>query len=90
MARLQVRAHWRDSARTARFFIIDARSALPCLLFLMHIRWWTLWFFLAVTVFFAVLERLGFTMTVFGRIVRSVLAGSRKLCRPWWREDKLI
>ena len=89
MARLQVRAHWRDSARPARFFMIDARSALPCLLFLMHIRWWTLWFFLGVTVFFAILERFGYTMTVFGRIIRSVLAGPRKLCRPWWREDKL-
>lgn len=89
MARLNVRAHWRDSVRPARFFIIDARSALAFLLFLVHIRWWTFWTFLAVTIFFAILERLGFTMIVFSRLLRTLLAGSRKLCRPWWREDKL-
>lgn len=90
MARLKVRAHWRDSVRPARFFVIDARSALPCLLFLVHIRWWTFWTFLTIAVFFALLERLGFTMVVFGRVMRSFLAGSRKLCRPWWRDDKLM
>ncbi len=90
MARLNVRAHWRDSVRPARFFIIDARSALPFLVFLMHIRWWTFWVFLAIAIFFAILERLGFTMAVFGRVLRSFLAGPRKLCRPWWRDDKLM
>ncbi len=90
MAKLQVRAHWRDSARAPRFFIIDARSALPCLLLLLHIRWWTLWFFLSAALFFAILERFGFTIQILGRAIRSLLAGSRKLCRPWWREDKLM
>jgi intracellular multiplication protein IcmT len=90
MAQLNVRAHWRDSARSARFFVIDARSALPCLLLLVHIRWWTFWTFLGVTIFFAILERFGFTMIVFARLARSLLAGPRKLCRPWWREDKLM
>jgi hypothetical protein len=29
-------------------------------------------------------------MIVFARLARSLLAGPRKLCRPWWREDKLM
>ncbi len=90
MARLNVRAHWRDSARAPRFFVVDARSAFPFLLFLLHIRWWTFWVFFVITVFFAFLERFGFTMIVFARILRSTLAGPRKLCRSWWREDKLM
>lgn len=34
-------SHWRDSARSARFFMVDARAAFPIFLFLMHIRVWT-------------------------------------------------
>lgn len=78
--------HWRDSARSPRFFLIDARAAFPFLLFLLHIRLWS--FILAVVAmcFFALLERYGFTVTVFLRWARSLLAGPRKLAIPWWRE----
>ncbi|KTC72758.1 IcmT protein [Legionella anisa] len=41
MAGFAETAHWRDSARSARFFIVDARAAFPIFLFLMHIRIWT-------------------------------------------------
>jgi len=86
MARVATEPHWRDSARTPRFFFIDARAAFPMLLFLLHIRWWS--FFLAVftTLFFGALERYGFSLTVFGRWVRSTLAGPRKIAIPWWKE----
>lgn len=79
-------AHWRDSARPARFFFIDYRASFPLLLYLLHIKWWT--FFIAVftMLFLGILERYGFTVTVFRRWLRSKLAGSRKIAQCWWRE----
>lgn len=85
MARVRPEAHWRDSARATRFFIIDYRAAFPFLLFLLHIRWWTFILALVTMVFLAVLERYGFTVIVFARMFRSILAGPRKISIPWWK-----
>ncbi len=78
-------AAWRDTARPARFFFVDYRAAFPLLLFLLHIRVWTC--LLAITVVFCLygLERYGYTVPVFLRILRCWLAGPRKCSRPWWR-----
>lgn len=78
-------AHWRDSARNVRFWIVDSRACFPLLLFLMHIRLWTFIVAIVTTVFFATLERYGFTPVVFLRFMRSFLAGSRKIAQPWWK-----
>ena len=77
--------HWRDSARSPRFFLIDARAAFPFLLFLLHIKLWS--FILAVVAmsFFALLERYGFTVNVFLRLARSIFAGPHKSAIPWWK-----
>lgn len=77
--------HWRDSARSARFFMIDARAAFPLVFFLLYIHWWT--FFLATftMIFFGMLERYGFTLPVFWRWLRSFLAGPRRSAQSWWR-----
>lgn len=77
-------AHWRDSARPARFFIVDAQAAFPLLLFLMHITLWTFIVAILAMVFFTILNRFGFSVMVFGRVVRSFLAGRRKVSYPWW------
>lgn len=77
-------AHWRDSARYPRFFVIDARAAFPILLMLMHIRLWTLITAVVAMLFFSVLNHYGFTVAVFGRWLRSFLAGRRKVSAPWW------
>ncbi len=77
-------AHWRDSARPARFFLIDARAAFPVLFCLLHLRIWTIILALTITAFFAILNRYGFTISVFGRWLRSTLAGKRKMATPWW------
>ncbi|GJM07234.1 MAG: phosphoesterase [marine bacterium B5-7] len=78
-------AHWRDSARMPRFFMVDARAAFPFLVFLLHISWWTFWVAIVAMIFFAALERYGFTVPVFLRWFRSSLAGRRKIASPWWR-----
>lgn len=76
---------WRDSARTPRFFGMDARAAFPLLFFLLHIKLWTFVLALFMTLFFAALERYGFSLDVFGRWLRSTIAGRRKAASPWWR-----
>ncbi len=85
MARFSANAHWRDSARSARFFIVDARATFPLLIFLLHIRMWSFILALVVISFFAVLEHYGFTLSVFLRWLRSMLAGPRKMAIPWWK-----
>lgn len=78
-------AHWRDSARNVRLWVVDFRACFPLLLFLFHIRLWTFVTALVITVFFGALERYGFTVAVFGRWLRSFIAGPRKVAQPWWR-----
>lgn len=78
-------SHWRDSARSARFFMVDARAAFPLFLFLMHIRIWTGLLVLISAVFFAIIEHYGFTVPVFLRWLRSFLAGNIKSAQPWWK-----
>ena len=78
-------AHWRDSARSARFFLVDARAAFPLFIFLMHIRYWTFILVIVSAVFFSIIEHYGFTVPVFLRWVRSFLAGPLKSSSPWWR-----
>lgn len=77
-------AHWRDSARSVKFFFIDSSAAFPFLFFLLHIEWWT--FYTCVLIMFALslLNRYGFTVPVFFRFIRLKLAGSRKIAKPWW------
>ena len=81
-----VQAHWRDTARSARFFVIDSRAVFPFALFLLHIHWWTLGLAFFATCFFSLMEYYGFTVPVFLRWARSSLAGARKLVTPWWRQ----
>ena len=85
MASFSPSSHWRDSARSARFFVVDARAAFPIFLFLMHIRYWTAALVILSAVFFGVLEHYGFTVPVFLRWLRNFLAGSVKSSTPWWK-----
>ncbi|EKE01727.1 MAG: IcmT protein [uncultured bacterium] len=77
-------AHWRDSARPAKFFFIDAKAAFPVVLFLIHIRVWTLVVAMIIMMFFTVLNRYGYSVEVFLRLFKGVLAGPRKMAIPWW------
>jgi intracellular multiplication protein IcmT len=79
-------AFWRDSARNPRFFMVDALTALPLVLFLLHIRKWTFILAILTTIFFGVLERFNFTLPVFIRWARSSFAGRVKIAKPNWRQ----
>ena len=78
-------AHWRDSARNVRLWIIDFRACFPLLILLFHIRIWTFILAVIATLFFAGLERYGFSVAVFSRWLRAFIAGPRKITHPWWR-----
>lgn len=79
-------AHWRDSARNVRFFIIDYRATFPLLILIFHIRLWTFIFAVIATLFFALIERWGYTPAVFWRWLKSYyIAGPVKVAQPWWK-----
>jgi intracellular multiplication protein IcmT len=84
-------AHWRDSARTPMFFVLDAYSAFPLLAFTLHIRLWTFLLAIAACTFFAILNRFGFSVPVFLRWLRSFFAGNHRYVRSWdlTKEDNL-
>lgn len=79
-------AHWRDSGRIPKFFILDAYSAIPLLFFLLHIRLWTLLLTCSISAFFMLLNRFGFTLPVFRRWLRSFIAGNVR--ESQWRSAR--
>ncbi len=86
MSRYTTDANWRDAARPAKFFGIDAKAAMPLLLFLLHMRLWTLLMTIGFTFFFGILSHFGFTFRVFIVRFRCFLAGRHKLAKPWWNQ----
>ncbi|HKY69833.1 MAG TPA: IcmT/TraK family protein [Gammaproteobacteria bacterium] len=79
-------AHWRDSARTPQFFIMDAYATFPLLFFLMHMRLWTFIVVVITILFFAGLEKFGFTLPVFRRWLIVMIGGNLRSVRPWWKQ----
>lgn len=75
---------WRDSARSPKLWIFDARASFPLLLMSFHITWGTFAFAILATMFFTMLNKYGFSLPVFYRYVKSNLAGPRKLSQPRW------
>lgn len=86
MAKFTADSHWRDSARIPQFFMVDARAAFPFLLFLLDISFTTFLFAMFSLLFFSILEKFGFTVTVFFRWVKCFIAGPNKTSSPWWRD----
>ena len=78
-------AHWRDSARSPRFFLVDALASLPLLFVFIHARWWTFYLAVSTMIFFIILERFKFTLPVFMRWLRATIAGPVRVAKPWWR-----
>lgn len=76
--------HWRNTMKPPRFFFMDARAALPIVLFLVHARWWTLVLALGIVLIFVMVERRDLSFAAALRTVRSALIGFR---RPAVRKD---
>ena len=72
-------AHWRDSAITPQFFVVDARAAFAVLLLLFRPSWLTLGIAVAVIAFLAFLNSRRLPVTVTFRIIKGWLSGSKKI-----------
>jgi len=73
-----VDAHWRYTQKPARFFALDARSAIALLLVLLHIRAWTLGVAVFVMALFWLLERRGLSLGASLRAARCWVLGERR------------
>lgn len=72
-----LRAYWRDTARTCMLGPVDAFVLVPTMIFVLHIRYWTL-ALLAITILAVlVLQRFGYTPFIAFLAIRSRLAGKR-------------
>ena len=67
--------HWRNTQKSARFFMFDARAFTAVFLFLVHARLWTLVLALTVMIIFWLFERRGLTFEAALRSMRSWVLG---------------
>jgi len=81
--------HWRNSMKTVRFFIFDARAGFFVVLVLVHARLWTLGLAVGFMGIFYLLERRSLTFPAALRSLRVWLIGSRRPAWIWTRRRKL-
>ncbi|MER2519571.1 MAG: IcmT/TraK family protein [Bdellovibrionales bacterium] len=67
--------HWRNTQLPIRFFALDARAAAIILLFILHVRIWTLALCILAMLAFWGLERRGLTFASALRSLRCWLLG---------------
>jgi len=77
---------WRYLASPVRLLFIDARALLPFVVFLAHMRLWTLICAIIGVVLFSILAWLGLTLPVAWRMLRVVLCGPVRPRLPAWKK----
>lgn len=82
--------HWRNSMKPVRFFALDARVAFFLLLFILHMRPWTLGLFFVVCFFFWLLERKGLTFDAAIRSFRTWIIGRERPGWVWIRRRRMV
>lgn len=78
-------AHWRDSARKPRFFIIDANIIWPMALFLFAMSYRTTLLLIFSAIFLLALEKTNFTISKFLRYVYVLIGGPMRYRKGWWQ-----
>lgn len=81
--------HWRNTMKTVRFFIFDARAGFFVVLVLVHARLWTLMTAIGVMLVFNLLERKNLTFPAAIRALRVFFIGSFRPGWIWTRRRKL-
>ena len=66
---------WRWASSVPRLGLVDARAGVALLIFLFHMRLWTLGVAVAGVAFFGVLERFGLTLPVAFRGLLRAISG---------------
>lgn len=77
----KVNWHWRNSMQPVRFFMWDARSAIPLPLLIVYFRLSTVVLMLLFLLFFRYLERKGLSFPAALRNFRAWVVGKE---RPGW------
>lgn len=81
--------HWRNSMKTVRFFIFDARAGFFVVLVLVHARLWTLCLAVLVMTIFWLFERKSLTFPAALRAIRVWIIGPYRPGWIWTRRRKL-
>lgn len=66
---------WRETARPVRLAFMSVYVLAPLMLFLLHIRTWTLVLLIATIVVMTIIERFGYTPPVALLAIRARIAG---------------
>lgn len=66
---------WRDTARALRLAFMSAYVAVPLMVFLLHIRWWTFTVLIVTIIVMTVIEQFGYTPPVAMLALRAWIAG---------------
>ena len=82
--------HWRNSMKPVRFFALDARVAIFFMVFLVHMRPWTLGLFVAVCILFWILERKGLSFDAAVRSFRTWILGASRPGLLWHRRRRMV
>jgi intracellular multiplication protein IcmT len=90
MADVEIEAdwHWRNSMKPVRVLFLDARVGILFIVFLLHMRLWTFFTFIAVCLFFWYLERRGLVFAAAFRTFRTWILGSKRPAWLWIRKRK--
>lgn len=80
--------HWRNTMKPVRFFMVDARAAAFFMLFIIHMRLWTLFLFFAMLMFFWFLEKKGLPFGPAMRAFRTWILGKNRPAWLWIRKRK--
>jgi intracellular multiplication protein IcmT len=82
--------HWRNTQKTVRFFIFDARAGFFVVLVLVHARLWTLCLAIFVMTIFWLLERRNLSFPAALRAIRVWFIGPRRPGWIWTRRRRLL
>jgi intracellular multiplication protein IcmT len=85
---MQNRNVWRDTARSPRLFLFDAKIVIPIFIFMLSISWFTFGLLIACISVLAIVERFGFSIPVAMRWCRSWLAGPVRYGVSWWHRPQ--
>lgn len=81
MSKGDLYTHWRDSARTPKFFIVDARAAFAVILVFFHPHWGTVAFAVVVLLALGILNHFNIPLVVAMRLLRGLVAGKKKFVK---------
>lgn len=78
MAKMDTFTHWRDSALTPKFFMIDAKAAFALILVFLRPNIYTVSIALVVIVVLAILNHYKIPLSASFRMLRQFIVGTKK------------